>query len=771
MATFLHWIGRTAFERRRLVLLFWVIVLAAVGAAAAHTTGGSTSSFTLPGTEAQRANDLLSEKFPAANAGGATARVVLRAPHGEKITSTGNRASVAAALKDLAASSSRVGAVSDPFTSGTVSEDGATAYTTVAYRSAAADLTDRDHERFDDALHEGRETGLTVEASGNAVATTEEGTSAEAIGFALAAVILLLTLGSWIAAGLPLLTAVIGVGISLAALTALGPVFDLNSNTSALASMLGIAVGIDYALFIVSRYRSERAAGHDAREAVGRANGTAGSAVVFAGLTVMIALVGLAVVNLPVLTAMGIAAAGAVAVAVLVAITLVPAMLGFAPERVRGRSRDRAVGPGGRAAEAPHGSHDTQVPRDSRDAKAARGSRDTQASRGSREATPFGRRWAEAVVRRPVRVLVTAVAALAVIALPATGLELGLPDDGSQPPSTTQRRAYDMLAQSFGEGFNGPLTVVVADQSAATAKKAAAIMHAKIRELDDVALATPAVFNPSGDTAIISVIPDSAPSGDATKDLVTGIRSLAATTENSIGARSMVTGTTALNIDISDKFSAALMPYLLVVVGLAVLVLILVFRSLLVPLKAALGFLLSVLASLGAVVAVFQWGWLKDLFGIEQTGPIMSLMPILTVGIVFGLAMDYQVFLVTRIRESYVHSADPRQAISTGFQHSAKVITAAALIMICVFAGFIGSTESVIAALGFGLAVAVALDAFIVRMTIVPAVLALLGHRAWSLPAWIDRVLPNVDIEGEQLTKSPTADARPEPATELSTRH
>ncbi|MFD8337801.1 MMPL family transporter [Streptomyces solisilvae] len=771
MATFLHWIGRTAFERRRLVLLFWVIVLAAVGAAAAHTTGGSTSSFTLPGTEAQRANDLLSEKFPAANAGGATARVVLRAPHGEKITSTGNRASVAATLKDLAASSSRVGAVSDPFTSGTVSEDGATAYTTVAYRSAAADLTDRDHERFDDALHEGRETGLTVEASGNAVATTEEGTSAEAIGFALAAVILLLTLGSWIAAGLPLLTAVIGVGISLAALTALGPVFDLNSNTSALASMLGIAVGIDYALFIVSRYRSERAAGHDAREAVGRANGTAGSAVVFAGLTVMIALVGLAVVNLPVLTAMGIAAAGAVAVAVLVAITLVPAMLGFAPERVRGRSRDRAVGPGGRAAEAPHGSHDTQALRDSRDAKAARGSRDTQASRGSREATPFGRRWAEAVVRRPVRVLVTAVAALAVIALPATGLELGLPDDGSQPPSTTQRRAYDMLAQSFGEGFNGPLTVVVADQSAATAKKAAATMHAKIRELDDVALATPAVFNPSGDTAIISVIPDSAPSGDATKDLVTGIRSLATTTENSIGARSMVTGTTALNIDISDKFSAALMPYLLVVVGLAVLVLILVFRSLLVPLKAALGFLLSVLASLGAVVAVFQWGWLKDLFGIEQTGPIMSLMPILTVGIVFGLAMDYQVFLVTRIRESYVHSADPRQAISTGFQHSAKVITAAALIMICVFAGFIGSTESVIAALGFGLAVAVALDAFIVRMTIVPAVLALLGHRAWSLPAWIDRVLPNVDIEGEQLTKSPTADARPEPATELSTRH
>ncbi|GAA1170712.1 MMPL family transporter [Streptomyces rhizosphaericus] len=736
MATFLHWIGRTAFKRRWLVLLFWGIVVAAVGGAAAQTTSGSSSAITLPGTESQRANDLLGDKFPEVNASGATARVVLRAPHGEKITSKGNLASVAAVLKNLAASSSRVSTVSDPFKSGTISKDGATAYTTVTYRITPGELTDRDHERLDDALGEGRKTGLTVEASGNAVATEEESSSAEAIGFALAAVILLITLGSLIAAGLPLLTAVVGVGISLSAITVLSPVFDLNSSTSALASMLGIAVGIDYALFIVSRYRSERAAGHDACEAAGRANGTAGSAVVFAGLTVMIALVGLAVVNLPVLTAMGITAAGAVAVAVLVAITLIPAMLGFAPERVRGRSRDHADS------------------RDNRESKA-----------------PFGRRWVTAVTRRPVRVLLSCVAALIVLALPVTGLELGLPDDGSKPPSTTQRKAYDMLAQSFGKGFNGPLTVVVTDQAAATAKKAAATMGSKIRELDDVAVATPAVFNTSGDTAIITVIPDSAPSDDATKDLVANVRSLAATTERSIGARSMVTGTAALNIDVSDKFSAALMPYLLVVVGLAFLVLILVFRSLLVPLKAALGFLLSVLASLGAVVAVFQWGWLKDLFGVEQPGPIMSLMPILTVGIVFGLAMDYQVFLVTRIREAYVHGADPRQAVVTGFEHSAKVITAAALIMICVFAGFMSSTDSVIAALGLGLAVAVALDAFIVRMTIVPAALALLGRRAWSLPAWIDRVLPIVDIEGEQLAKSPAVGVRPEPATELSPRH
>jgi RND superfamily putative drug exporter len=743
MATFLHRIGRAAFQRRWLVLVLWAVLLGAVGAAASSTSSTASSAFTLPGTEAQRANDLLSEKFPAANAEGAGARVVLRAPDGEKITSHDHRADVTATLKDLKDSSSHVAFVSDPFTGGTVSKDGTTAYAQVTYRDAAENLTARDHDRLEGALQAGRDSGLTVEASGNALAPAEASHSAETVGFALAAVILLITLGSLVAAGLPLLTALVGVGVSTTAITALSATFDLNSSTTALASMLGIAVGIDYALFIVSRYRAERAAGYDAREAAGRANGTAGSAVVFAGLTVMIALVGLAVVNLPILTAMGIAAAGSVAVAVLVAITLVPAMLGFAPERARGRARKRAAGT---TADASH----------------------NDAARTGRK--PLGERWAAMILRRPVRALVAGVAALVVIALPATKLELGLPDDGSQPTSSTQRKAYDMLAQSFGEGFNGPLTVVVNDSDPATAKRAAADLHTAISKLDDVATAAPAAFNPAGDTAIIGVIPRSAPSSDATKTLVSDIRDLAQDNKDTTGADGMVTGTTALNIDVSDKFTAALMPYLAVVVGLAILVLILVFRSILVPVKAAVGFLLSVLASFGALVAVFQWGWLADLFGIEQTGPIMSLMPILTVGIVFGLAMDYQVFLVTRIREAYVHGAAPRQAITSGFQHSARVITAAALIMISVFAGFIGANDAIIKTLGFGLAVAVAFDAFIVRMTIVPAALALLGKRAWSLPAWIDRILPNVDIEGEKLTSHPAPVPVPTaPAPDYST--
>ncbi|MFD0412595.1 MMPL family transporter [Streptomyces sp. NPDC127108] len=745
MATFLHRIGRTAFRRRWLVVLLWALVLGAVGVAAANGSGPQTSNVTLPGTEAQRANDLLEKQFPAANADGANARVVLRAPGGEKIGSADNRAALEATLAEVKKSSAHIAKVTDPFAAKAVSANGTTAYSQVTYSVTDTELTDRDHTGLDKALEAGRDHGLTVEASGNALRPPEEGHSAEAIGFALAAVILLITFGSLVAAGLPLVTALVGVAVSMTAITALSGPFDLNSNASVLATMLGIAVGIDYALFIVSRYRSERAEGYDAEEAAARANGTAGSAVVFAGLTVVIALAGLAVVNLSILTAMGLAAAGAVAVAVLVAVTLMPALLGFAGERVVGRGRGRFVR--------------RFLP--SRTAAPAR--------------TGLAQRWIAFVLRRPARVLVLAVLALGVIALPATKLELGLPDDGSKTASSTQRKAYDMLSQSFGPGFNGPLTVTVDDRDPAVARTGAAELGTSLKELRDVAAVTPALFNKAGDTAVITVVPKSAPGSDATKELVGDIRSLADRTGADSGARALVTGTTALNIDVSDKFSKAIVPYLALVVGLAVLVLILVFRSILVPVKAALGFLLSVLASLGAIVAVFQWGWLKDLIGLEQTGPLMSLMPILMVGIVFGLAMDYQVFLVTRMREAYVHGADARTAVEAGFRHSATVVTVAALIMITVFAGFVGSEDAMIKALGFGLAVAVAFDAFVVRMTIVPAALALLGKRAWSLPGWLDRILPHVDIEGEKLARAePTAplpeQPDPRPAHDYSGR-
>ncbi|WP_159057527.1 MMPL family transporter, partial [Streptomyces scabiei] len=371
---------------------------------------------------------------------------------------------------------------------------------------------------------------------------------------------------------------------------------------------------------------------------------------------------------------------------------------------------------------------------------------------GSVAAKPgLGTRWASFVVRRPVAVLLLGVVGLGAVAVPATQLELGLPDDGSQATSTTQRRAYDLLSDGFGPGFNGPLMVVLDAQGSASPQRAATAVTDEIKGLDDVVTVTPATFNKAGDTAMITVIPKSKPSSTQTEDLVHAIRDAGAGVSADTDAKVLVTGATAMNIDFSQKLTDALLPYLALVVGLAFLLLIVIFRSVLVPLKAALGFLLSVLAALGAVVAVFQWGWLAGLIGVEETGPIMSMMPIFMVGVVFGLAMDYEVFLVTRMREAYVHGENAHQAVVTGFRYSARVVAAAAAIMMAVFAGFIGSGESMIKMIGFGLAIAVFFDAFVVRMAIVPAVLALLGDRAWWLPKWLDRALPNVDVEGEGL--------------------
>ncbi|MCT9079943.1 MMPL family transporter [Streptomyces fulvoviolaceus] len=714
MATFLYKLGRLAFRRRHFVALIWVALLTLAGVGAASAPAAGTTSFSIPGTEAQKAFDLLEQRFPGASADGATGRLVFKAPEGEKMTDAANKATVAKTVKELS-DGSEVVSVTDPFTTNAVSKDGTVAYTSVKYDLPGMELKDSTRDALEAAGDDARATGLTVDVGGDALqAGAEAGAIGEVIGLAIAAVVLVITLGSLVAAGLPLLTAIIGVGIGVSTITALAKALDLGDTTSTLALMIGLAVGIDYALFIVSRYRSELAEGRDREEAAGRATGTAGSAVVFAGLTVVIALAGLAVVNVPMLTKMGLAAAGTVVIAVLIALTMIPALLGYAGRKVRPTGEKRKK---------------TAV-----------------------EGKPnLGTRWASFVIRRPAAVLLLGVVGLGTIALPATQLELGLPDDGSQPTSTTQRRAYDLLSEGFGPGFNGPLMIVVDAKGSDDPKAAATSVTDGIEGLKDVVTVTPATFNKAGDTATITVIPDSKPSSTQTEDLVHAIRDQGAEIKSDTGADVLVTGTTAMNIDFSQKLSDALIPYLALVVGLAFLLLIVVFRSILVPLKAALGFLLSVLAALGAVVAVFQWGWLAGLIGVEETGPIMSMMPIFMVGVVFGLAMDYEVFLVTRMREAYVHGESPSQAVVTGFRHSARVVAAAAVIMMAVFGGFISSSESMIKMIGFGLAIAVFFDAFVVRMAIVPAVLALLGKKAWWLPKWLDRALPNVDVEGEGL--------------------
>ncbi|MFI9170015.1 MMPL family transporter [Streptomyces lincolnensis] len=745
MATFLYRIGRLAFRRRRLVGGLWLgaLLLAVVGAAVAPA--GEEEDLSMPGTESQKAFDLLDERFPQSNSQGAEARLVFRAPDGQRVTAREHRAVVEDTLGSLDGGQ-QVASTTDPYETGAVSEDGTIAYSTVAYTAEAVDLTGATKTALENAASQARDAGLTVEIGGSALDAEEElGGTTELIGVAVAAVVLVLALGSLVAAGLSLLTAFVGVAIAFGLVSALAVPLGLTSTVAILALMLGLAVGIDYALFITSRFRDERAQGHEPEEAAGRAVGTAGSAVVFAGATVFIALVGLGVVGIPELTKMGMGGAGAVALAVLVALTLVPALFGFFGRRVLSRAVRKAAGAPRRGAGNCATSHDEPA-----------GDRRPIAAKPAKR---IGTRWARFVLRRPAAVLMTSVLGLGAIALPALSLELGLPGDESKSVETTQRRAYDLLSEGFGPGFNGPLTVVVDMPESAGARATTNRVAETVRGVDGVASVGEPVLNRTKDTAVLTAVPRTAPNSGETKDLVHAIRGAVSDVEADTGAAVLVTGTTAMNIDISEAMSDALIPYLAVVIGLAVLLLTVVFRSVLVPVKAALGFLLSVGAAFGVLVAVFQWGWAAGLLGIEQTGPVMSLMPILIIGIVFGLAMDYEVFLLTRMREAYVHGASPGEAIVSGFRHSGRVVAAAAIIMISVFAGFVGMSSPTIQTMGVGLAAAVAFDAFVVRMAIVPAVLALLGHRAWWLPRILNRVLPNVDIEGEKLSRRVPAPA------------
>ncbi|MFD7564264.1 MMPL family transporter [Streptomyces tendae] len=735
MATFLYRLGRSAFRRRGLVVLLWVAVLAAVGLGALRAPETSSGDESMPGIESQQAYDLIQERFPGAAADSAGATVVFTAPDGQKVTAGENRRAVEEAVDSLG-DGPQVAGVADPFTSDAVSEDGSTAYASVTYEVAADDVTEAGRTAVEQAADQAREAGLSVDLGGSAM-EADDGLSgvAEIVGISVAALVLLVTFGSLAAAGLPLPTAIVGVAVSLFAIMLLAGPLGLSSDASTLGMMLGLAVGIDYALFIVSRFREERDTGRPPGEAAGRAVGTAGSSVVFAGLTVIIALAGLAVVGVPSLTQMGLAAAGAVLIAVLAALTFVPAVLGFWPSAVLSRRARKTPEPDSRTA-----------PRMEAGAPASDEAR-----------ANLGTRWARFVLRRPLPVLILGVLGLGALAVPAASLQLGMPGDEALSTATTQRRAYDALAEGFGPGFNGPLTVVVDARGASDPESAVATIGKKIADTDGIVTVSAANFNDAGDTAVFQATPSTSPTDARTKTLVTSIRDERPALESDTSATFEVTGTTALNIDVAAKVQSALVPYLITIVGLAIVLLMVVFRSVFVPVKAALGFLLSVLAALGTVVLVFQQGHLADLFGIQQTGPIMSLMPIFLVGIVFGLAMDYEVFLVARMREAYVGGEGAEQAVVSGFRHSARVVVAAALIMIAVFSGFITESGSMIKMIGFGLAAAVLLDAFVVRMAIVPAVLALLGRRAWWLPKWLDRVLPRVDVEGEALRPEPAA--------------
>ncbi|MFG1843518.1 MMPL family transporter [Micromonospora sp. NPDC049175] len=733
MATLLYRLGRGALRRRRLVVALWLVVLVVAGLAAATLRGPTASNFTMPGTESQRALDLLAEQFPAAS--GATGAIAVKAPADGQLATPEGQAVVQELVQEASALPGVVGAV-NPLQVGAVSPNGRYALVQVQFASGGDDVTDEQRTAYEEVGAAAEAKGWQVAPGGEVLGGEPEIGSTEALGVLVAAIVLIITFGSLVAAGMTMLNALIGVGVGMAGLFALSGVIELTSTAPILALMLGLAVGIDYSLFITSRHRQNLLDGLSPEEAVGRAVGTAGSAVVFAGATVVIALAGLAVVNIPFLTVMGLAAAGTVTVAVLVAITLQPALLGFAgrrvlPRRLRAAVTDDTTADPGAAVD--HSGH--------LDRPAAQTAPAEDESR-------FGFRWARLITRFRVPVILVGLLGLGLLALPTPDMRLALPGAATAAVGSPARVANDLTVEGFGAGFTGRLAVVIAGDSPQATSAAVPQVTALLQRTENVLAVAPPQLSPDGRTALLGVVPKTGPTDEATETLVHDIRRSVSGIRD---ADVLLTGVTAIGIDVSEKLSDALPIYLLLVVGLSVLLLMLVFRSMLVPIKAALGFLLTVAATFGITVAVFQQGHLADLVGLDTPGPLISFLPILLIGILFGLAMDYEVFLVSRMREDFVHGKSARQATISGMGHGARVVTAAALIMMSVFGGFVFLEDPVIKSMGFALAVGVAIDAFVVRMTIVPAVMSLLGDRAWWLPKWLNRALPNVDIEGEGL--------------------
>jgi putative drug exporter of the RND superfamily len=721
MAVLLHRLGRGAYRHRKLVLGIWLMVLAALITCVGLLGGKLDDRFTVPGTQSQRALDTLGRTLPEAS--GVNAQIVFTAPEGSRVTDSRFAPAIAGA-EAAASKAPQVSAVMGPAVTGAVSADRSTAIVQVQYSVQRSEVRASSLDAIERAAEAAEKNGLTTSVGGSVYGSNgvHIGPS-EIIGVAVAVLVLVVTFGSLLAAGMSLLPALLGVAVGLAGLLALAPAVSISSTAVTLALMLGLAVGIDYVLFILSRHRQQLARGSDPQESVALATGTAGSAVVFAGSTVIIALAALSVIGIPFLTVMGLGAAGAVLVAVLAAITLVPALAGFAGARLTPK-------PG---------------------SKAAQQATDPDGSAGR---TTLGARWVRFVVAKPLLTVLAVAGVLLALALPAADLRLALPDNASAPTSSTERKAYDTISDKFGPGFNGPLLVLTETADGPGAQAGSEVAR-ELRDFKGVKAVLPAVPTRDAAQTVIQVVPETGPDSVRTDRLVHGIRAAAPELRETTGAKVAVTGTTAVNIDVSNRLSDSLLPFVAIVVGLSLILLTMVFRSLVVPLKAAVGFLLSVAASLGTVVALFQWGWLADTLGLAHTGPVVSFLPIILIGVLFGLAMDYEVFLVSGMREEWVHTGVARRSVTDGARHSVRVVTAAALIMFTVFAGFFPLDDALIKPIAFALAVGVAIDAFAVRLTLVPAVLALAGRHAWWLPAWLDRVLPDLDVEGTRLQKAP----------------
>jgi putative drug exporter of the RND superfamily len=691
------------------VLGIWLLVALAVLGLKSQIGGTPTDSFTVPGVESQRATDILKTDFPSQS--GASGDIVFHVDHG-KLADAPNKTAIESAIADLRTRTD-VAAVTDPFDprGPTISADGATAYATINYT-----VTTIESKHSDDATavaETTRHSGIQTELTGS-LGGVKEIEGKEGIGLIVAVIVLLVAFGSLIAMGIPIGTALIGLAIGLAGVGIMAGFVDVPTTSPLIASMIGLGVGIDYALFVVTRHRQHLHAGMSVEDAAGQANATAGQSVLFAGMTVVIAITGLVMAGIPAIASMGFAAAIVVFISMCIAVTLLPAFLGLA-----GRNIDRWALPH-RAAPA--------------DGKLS-----------------LSGRWAHHVGKRPWRFALASLAGLLALAAPVMSLRIGFADDSNTAASSTQHKAYDLLSDGFGKGFNAPLLVVVQPGKDGTTLDQTTLTHVHEAIANDSGIAAiqPPMLNASGDTAVITALPTSAPQDAATADTVARLRHdvLPAAVAGS-SANVMITGQTAMFTDISDRLTSRLPYFIAAVVMLSFILLMIVFRSIMVPLKAALMNLLSIGAAYGVIVAIFQWGWAKGLVGVHATIPVNPFVPMIMFAILFGLSMDYEVFLLSRVREEYQRTGDSHTSVVDGLASTARVITSAALIMISVFLAFVASDDVTVKMFGIGLATAVLIDATLVRMVLVPSTMSLLGSANWWLPNWLDRILPHMDLEG-----------------------
>lgn len=728
LSSMLYVLGRWSVKSRKLVVGIWALILVLLGVGMATMGGALDNEVTIPGTESGDALGRLGATFP--QIAGANAQLTIAGPDGTKIDEESIKETINQTVAQIAKvpDVQVVTSIDDTLMPAEINDDHTAALINIQLSGSPTDVPASTKEALKDLtgeLEEELPSGFVARLGGQLFASEFPTLSlSEALGVLVALVVLVLTLGTLLAAGLPIVIALVGVGISTMLIFLGAALTPVNATTPLLSVMLGLAVGIDYSLFVISRHRDQMRHGVEETESIARATGTAGGAVVFAGVTVMIALLGLSIAGIPFLSVMGLAGAVAVGIAVILTLTLTPALLGFVGKGVLLRKERREK------LEAP-------------------------------QPNRFFSGWFKLATKLPVLTIVVVIVGVGLLSLPALHLRLALPDAGVLPKDNQARQAYDLTSEKFGPGYNGMLIVSTPILHSDDPLNLMREVADQIKELPGVKAVPLATPNETIDTGIIQVIPKEGADSVETEQLVHEIRAMHDKLEKEYGVDISVTGMTAVGIDVSAKLSAALAPFALVVVGLSLLLLLVVFRSIAIPITATLGYLLSVAAAFGVVTAIFSDGVFAGFFQVTHQGPVLNFMPIVVMGILFGLSMDYEVFLVSRMREEYVHTGNSRKSIQKGFLGSAKVVTAAAIIMVSVFVAFVPNGDANIKPIALGLAVGVAIDAFMVRMTLIPAVMMLMGEATWWMPKWLDRILPSFDIEGEGVMRQRKLDEWP----------